>query len=201
MSKKLMIIGAGGHGRVVADIAAACGYEVDFLDDSENTSVKASGRLADYPKYIKTHDFALGIGNNFIRQKLTFELLNAGAVLPALVHPMAVVSKGATIGCASVVVAGAVINTGAKIGQGVIINTCSSVDHDCDVGDFSHISVGAHVAGTVRVGNRCMIAAGATVINNISVCDDVTVGAGAVVVRNIEKSGTYIGVPAKIVKE
>lgn len=93
--------------------------------------------------------------------------------------------------------AGVVINNAAKIGNGVIVNTCSSVDHDCKISDFVHISVGAHLAGTVTVGNRTMIGAGTTVINNITIGEDVAVGAGAVVIREIEEKGTYVGVPAR----
>lgn len=92
---------------------------------------------------------------------------------------------------------GVVINLGVKIGKGVIINTSSSVDHDCIVGDWSHIPVGTHVCGTVDIGKGCWIGARVTVSNNIKICDEVILGAGAVVVKDIENSGTYVGAPAK----
>ena len=93
--------------------------------------------------------------------------------------------------------AGAVINSDTKIGKGCIVNTGASVDHDGIVDDFVHISVGAHVAGTVRIGLKTWIGAGATVLNNLSICNNCMVGAGAVVIEDIDEKGTYIGVPAK----
>jgi acetyltransferase-like isoleucine patch superfamily enzyme len=96
--------------------------------------------------------------------------------------------------------AGAVINNRAKLGNGVIVNTCASVDHDCMIGDFCHISVGVHIAGTVNIGNEVFVCAGATVINNVNICCGCVIGAGAVVIKNIESVGTYLGVPAELKK-
>ena len=201
MSKKLMIIGAGGHGRVCADIAQSLGYKVFFLDDSCAESNSVLGKVCDFKKYIKTHEFFVAIGNNSVRQKISKELLENGAVIATLISPQAYVAKDVKVGAGTVVVAGAVVNSGAKLGDGVIINTCSSVDHDCEISDFVHVSVGSHIAGSVFIGQRTMTGAGSTVINNISVCRDVILGAGAVAVKNIEKRGTYIGVPATLIKE
>ena len=78
-----------------------------------------------------------------------------------------------------------------------IINTCASVDHDCIISDYVHVSVGAHIAGTVQIGAHTWIGAGATVSNNISICSDCMIGAGTVVVRDIYVSGKYVGVPAR----
>ena len=97
--------------------------------------------------------------------------------------------------------AGAVINPGTHIGKGCIINTCSSVDHDCIVGDYVHIAVGSHLCGTVIVGDGTWIGAGATVSNNVSICTNCIIGAGAVVVNDIKECGTYVGVPARRIKE
>ena len=93
--------------------------------------------------------------------------------------------------------AGAVINADVTIGKGVIINTCSSIDHDWIINDFSHISVGSHIAGTVEIGSNCFVCAGATVINNLKVCSNAIIGAGGTVINNIEESGTYVGTPTK----
>jgi sugar O-acyltransferase (sialic acid O-acetyltransferase NeuD family) len=93
--------------------------------------------------------------------------------------------------------AGAVVNPYTEIGQGCIINTCASVDHDCRIGDYVHVSVGAHVAGTVIIGDNSWVGAGATISNNIEIVEDCMIGAGAVVVKNIEESATYIGIPAR----
>ena len=104
------------------------------------------------------------------------------------------------IGDGTVVMAGAVINVSAKIGKGCIINTCASVDHDCVIENYVHIAVGAHVAGTSAIGDRTWIGAGATVSNNIRICDDCIIGAGAVVIKDIGQAGTYIGVPARMIR-
>ena len=200
MSKQLIIIGAGGHGRVAADIARLRGYRVDFLDDQMVANVNRIGVVADFAKYVETADFFVGIGSNPARKAVSQRLEKAGARIVNLIHPAAVVAEDVVLGKGVLAAPGAVINTGSRIEDGVIINTCASVDHDCLAGAFSHISVGSHLAGTVTVGELTMIGAGATVINNITVCDSCMIGAGAVVTKNIDIPGTYIGVPAKQIK-
>lgn len=200
MNKKLIIIGAGGHGRVIADIASKCNYsEILFLDDHAVTNEKVFvvGKTNDYMQFKKQGEFIIAIGNNLIREKIFNQLFENDICMATLIHPDAVVGNDVVIASGTVVMAGAVINSGTTIGKGCIINTCSSVDHDCKISDFCHISVGSHLAGTVKVGERTFIGAGATVINNVDICNDCMIGAGAVVVKNIEKSGTYVGVPAK----
>lgn len=203
--KNLVIIGASGHGKVVADIACRVGYSnIVFLDD--NDKLKKCGDFLilgccnEADKY-NTADFFVAIGNAKIRKKIQSEIKIKGLNVISLIHPSAVVAPNVKIGVGTVVMAGAVINPHVKVGEGCIINTCASVDHDSIVGDFSHISVGAHVAGTVKIGARTWIGAGATVKNNIDIVSDCMVGAGAVVVKNILESGTYIGVPAKKMKK
>lgn len=201
--KNLLIFGASGQGKVVADIAVLSGkYEkIAFLDDDKNK--KAFGNfeiLGDIQYAIHNKDefeVIVAIGNNEIRRKIQLELEKQGVSIATLIHPDAVIAKGVFIGEGSVVVAGAVVNPGAVIGKGCIVNTCSSVDHDSVVGDFVHISVGAHITGTVNVGDNTFVGAGATVINNINVCDNCIIGAGATVVENITETGTYVGVPAR----
>lgn len=195
MRNRLVIIGAGGHGRVVANIAMLNGYDdIVFLDDSPSVSV--AGPVKDFNKYLSA-DFVVAIGNNKIRKDIQQQLELEHANFVSLIHPRAVVSSDIKIGSGSVVMAGAVINPGAIIGNGVIINTCSSVDHDCMIADFVHISVGTHIAGNVSIGAETMVGAGATVINNVSVCENCLIGAGAVVVKDISCPDTYVGVPAK----
>ena len=198
---RLVIIGAGGHGRVIADIASkqAVYKELIFLDDSDsvNDKVSVTGKVSEVEQYITDSDFVVAIGNNRVRADIQNRLEKKGASFAILVHPNAVIGDRVELGRGTVVMAGAVINSCAKIGNGVIINTCSSVDHDCTIDDYTHVSVGAHIAGTVNVGKNVFICAGATVINNVDICDDCTVGAGAVVVGRISEAGTYIGVPAK----
>ena len=197
--KKVVIIGAGGHGRVVADIAKACGYEdIIFLDDAEKQI--SSGKVSDYKKYKDSYGFIVAIGNNVIREKIQTQLSQDKCEIVTFIHPNAVIGSDVSVGIGTVIMAGTVINTGARIGNGVIINTASSVDHDNVIGDYCHISVGAHLAGTVQVGMRTMIGAGATVINNVSICNECIIGASAAVVKNIEKTGVYVGIPARKLK-
>ena len=198
-----MILGAGGHGRVVAEIAQLSGKYTDiaFLDDK---APEASfpylymGKCEEFVDYLKDCDFFIAIGNVSIRRRLQTEVDEADGRIITLIHPSAIISKDVTIGKGTVVMAGAIVNTGAKIGDGVILNTASSVDHDCVVEDFCHVSVGAHLCGTVYLGAGTWIAAGATVINNVTVCPNCLVGAGATVTCDLVTSGTYMGTPAII---
>lgn len=196
--RTLIIIGAGGHGKVAADIARCMGYaDTAFLDDRSSDTLPIVGTSADMERYVGKADFFVAIGNASVRERLTESLTALGAAVVNLIHPRAVVASSATLGIGVMAAPGAVIGVDAVIGDGVIVNTLASVDHDSAVGAYSHIAVGANVAGTVHIGRRVMIGAGAAVINNIDITDDVTVGAGACVVCDLAESGTYIGVPAK----
>lgn len=194
--KKLIILGAGGHGHVVAETAEFLGYDVKFLDDSKTKDFDVIGKISDYKNYINDYSFFVAIGNNSLRRKLFSELDGNETKIVSLVHPNAFVSPKSKIGNGTIVMPGAVINIGVTIGDGCIINTCSSVDHDCSIADFAHISVGAHLAGNVKIGRETFVGAGATVINNVHICPECMIGAGATVVKDIVESGTYIGVPA-----
>lgn len=203
---RLVIIGASGHGKVIADIAVKCGYkDIVFLDDNENVKECAGfpvkGTTANVKEYQKW-DFIVAIGDAVVRENIYKNLEKHSFKIVSLIHPDAVISRRVNIGKGTVVMAGAVINSDTTIGKGCIVNTGASVDHDGVVEDFVHISVGAHVAGTVHIGLRTWIGAGAIILNNLNVCTDCMVGAGAVVIKNLDQPGTYIGVPAKqLVKE
>lgn len=197
--KKLAIIGASGHGKVIADIAVKNGYkEIVFLDDNPNAQECAGFRVVgpseDVDKY-SDYDVIVAIGNASIRKKMHKQV--GEYRLTTLIHPQSVISRRVTIGKGTVVMAGAIINSDTNIGEGCIINTGASVDHDCNIGDFVHVSVGAHVAGTVTIGDGTWIGAGTTVSNNIVICSECMIGCGAVVVSNISESGTYVGSPVR----
>lgn len=200
--KKLAIIGASGHGKVIADIAVKNGYEeIVFLDDNpelkECAGFPVVGTLEDIDKY-PDYDVIVAIGNACIRKKIQKQVGEDRLI--TLIHPQSVISRRVTIGQGTVIMAGAIINSDTKIGEGCIINTGASVDHDCSIGNFVHVSVGAHVAGTVIIGDGTWIGAGATVSNNVVICSECMIGSGAVVVSNIKEEGTYIGVPVKKMK-
>lgn len=201
--KPLIIIGAGGHGKCVADVAKALGYkDISFLDDNACGNVmdiKVAGKLSDANKFISNSDFFVAIGSNGVRCEITKKLVKAGANIVTLIHPSAIIGSCVEFGAGVVVMPGVVINNSTKVGDGVIVNTSASIDHDCVVGDYSHVSVGARVAGTVKIGKQVFLGVNCAVINNISVVDGVTIGAGAVVVKDIVKKGVYVGVPCRLI--
>ena len=201
--KQLVIIGASGHGKVIADIAKKNGYEeIVFLDDKDELSACGNypvvGKVDDFNKY--DCEFIVAIGNNAVREKIQNRLENSNKKIAILIHPNATIADDVGIGQGTVVMAGAIINPSVKIGKGCIINTCSSIDHECVLGNYCHVSVGAHLAGIVHLGNRVFVGAGVATAQCISISSDVTIGVGAAVVKNIEEKGTYVGVPAKRLK-
>lgn len=196
---KLIIIGASGHGKVVADIAKLNGYtDIVFLDDNDEVKECGGYPVVGNSNHVPEGEIFVAVGNARIRKMLMERY--ADRVQPVLIHPNAVIAEDVKIGAGTVVMAGAVVNPGAIIGKGAIINTCSSVDHDCTISDYVHISVGSHLSGTVNVGEVTWIGAGATVSNNVNICGKCMVGAGAVVIKDINEEGTYVGVPARKIK-
>ncbi|TAH67247.1 MAG: acetyltransferase [Anaerolineaceae bacterium] len=203
MRDKLLIIGASGHGKVVADIAIKMNkwQSIAFLDDDEtlkqSMGLEVIGKTSDVLKYIDEADFFVAIGNNTTRMRIQEELESNGLELVILIHPSSVIGTEVNIGSGSVVMAGVVINSSTVIGKGCIINTSSSVDHDNVIEDYVHISPGANLAGTVTVGRGSWLGIGSTISNNIKICNDCIIGAGAVVVKDITEPGTYVGVPVR----
>ncbi len=202
MNKRVVIIGAGGHGRVIADIAEANGdFVVGFLDDGNtpNDKVNVIGTGADAFKYCDGEtELFVAIGNCESRKKIMNGLPDAKWY--TAIHPSAVISPSAVIGVGTCIMPNVVVNNSAVIGKGVIVNTNASVDHDDVIGDYVHIACGACLAGAVNVEEGTWIGIGSTVINNISICSNVMIGAGAVVVKDITEEGTYVGIPAKKIK-
>lgn len=203
MKCKLLIIGANGHGKVVADIALKMNkwQSIAFLDDDKNIKssmgIEVIGKSADAIKYISDHNIFVGIGNNTVREKIQEELKDMGASIPTLIHPTAIIGKDVKLGIGTVVMGGVVINCCSTIGNGCIINTGSTVDHDNLIEDFVHISPGAHLAGTVRVGKGSWLGIGSIVSNNLEIISGCMVGAGSIIVKDITESGTYVGSPAR----
>lgn len=205
--KRLAILGASGHGKVVADCAQLCGWEgVCFFDDAWpdkhiNGHWKIVGDTQALLSRAAEFDGVLiAIGHNATRRAKLQAVLSAGARVPVLVHPSATLSPYASIGAGSVLFAGAVVNVDAQISIGAIINTGATVDHDCVLGEAVHVSPGAHLAGGVMVGNSSWIGVGASVRQLIRIGSDVMVGAGAAVVSDVSDGCTVAGVPAKVLR-
>jgi len=195
--KKVIIIGAGGHGRVIADIVTLSGDVVlGFLDDKdagEFTGITILGKLTDIDRYKQEASFIVGIGDNQVRKKImeSFDVDWYTAI-----HPSAVIASDVEVAEGTAFMANAVINTGSKIGRGVIVNTSATVDHDSVLANYVHISPGAHLGGTVNIGSETWIGLGTVVLNNVDICEACIVGAGSLVLKKIIQSGIYFGVPA-----
>jgi len=198
MSEQVIVIGGGGHAKVVMDCIQTAGDTVvgildDLLEKSQLVlGVPVLGTIKEYTQYIDKK-FIIAIGNNQIRHRIAESLPVAWYTA---VHPHATVSSHATIGAGSVVMARTVIQAEAVIGCHCIINSGAIVEHDNVLSDFVHISPGAMLGGTVTIGADTHVGIGAVIKNNIAICSGCVIGAGAVVVKNITESGVYVGVPA-----
>lgn len=210
-SGTLLVYGASGHGKVVAEAALQSGWKViGFGDDDPgkrgalllDLAVCAVGR-EEAVKVCQREDasFVVAIGDNSARRRVYRDLKDAGLTPACLVHPAATVSSRASLGAGTVVFAGVVVNPDTKVGEDVILNTCCSLDHDNWIGDHVHVSPGAHLGGGVRVGEGTHIGLGAAVRNNLTIASWVTIGMGSVVLRDLPGGVVAYGVPARVVKE
>lgn len=205
MTKDVIIIGAGGHAKVIADIIEKSGDNlIGFLDDNEEiqnkviyNNKKVLGKTSDCLRY-KDKVFIIGIGNNKVR-KLINEQYNLNWY--TAIHPTAIIANNVEIGHGTAIMAGAIINPCTKIGNHCIINTKVSIDHDNNIENYVHISPGSTLCGTVTIEELNWICTGVTIINNIIIKKNNVIGAGTVVVKNIEENNkTYVGIPAKKLK-
>lgn len=203
MKDKLIIIGASGHGKVVADIAIKMNKweNIAFLDDDETIKscmgFDVIGKSSDVIKYKNEADFFVAIGNNATREKVQEKLMDEGLNVVSLIHPSATIGNDVEISIGTAIMAGTVINSSTRIGKGCIINTSSSLDHDNYIENYVHISPGVRTAGTVKVGKGSWLGIGSVVSNNVNICSGCKVGAGAVVVNDITEPGTYVGIPVR----
>lgn len=207
MNKKVIIIGAGGQGKVIADIIKCNRDEViGFLDDHEIDQLNeysVLGKVNDAPKFMnQEYYFIVAIGNARIRKQIIEKLRGFGARLYIAIHPSSVIANDVIIGEGCAVMANVVINSCSSIGVGCIINTSSTVDHDCNIMDYVHVAPGSHLSGTVSVCEGTWLGVGSIVSNNLRISggntdNPIMIGAGAVVVHDINCSGTYVGLPAR----
>lgn len=201
----LYILGASGHGKVVADIAEQLGFTVKFYDDDYPNKVQIEhwpifGTCNDLVSLKNNCNAIVAIGNNNIREEKQAILSKYGFNMVTLIHPNAVVSQYATIGRGSVIVAGAIINAFATVGNACIINTGATVGHDCIIDGFTHICPNVALAGGVAVGSKSWVGIGSQVKQLVTIGDNCLIGAGSTVVKNIPDNVTAFGSPAVVIK-
>ena len=205
--KALAILGASGHGKVVAETAELLGWSsICFFDDaypekSEHSKWLILGNTPDLIANHKSYDGVhVAIGDNRTRQEKTLRLKENEVMITSIIHPKAELSSSSTIGDGTAVFANVVVNAEVKIGEGTILNTSCSIDHDTLIGDYSHVSPNVGVAGHVVLGQRCWLGIGSTVIQCITIGDDTVIGAGSVVLQDIPAETTAVGVPCKVIR-
>lgn len=207
MRKKVVIIGAGGHAKVIADIIEKSGDEiVGFLDDNKEigtTIIKEYKVIGDLNNRFamavtkENLEFIIAIGDNRKREEISH---SPNLKFYTAIHPSTQIGLDVEIQEGTVVMANSCINSSAKIGKHCIINTGSIIEHDNIIEDCVHISPNAALGGTVKIGENTHVGIGSIVKNNITICQNCIIGAGAVVVKDILEEGTYVGVPARGMK-
>jgi sugar O-acyltransferase (sialic acid O-acetyltransferase NeuD family) len=198
---RLVVIGAGGHAKMLIEAARATWDDIVVVDDDPTlTGSHIVGcRIVGGCDWIGGQDCStiVAVGSNPIRGRLLDKLSDEGSRIITIVHPMAFVSPSAELGVGVFVGAGAMVGADARLSRGTIINTAASVDHDCVIGDCAHIGPGAHLCGNVTIGARTLVGVGASAVPGVKVGDDCRIGAGAAVIGDVTNGATVVGVPAR----
>lgn len=204
--KCLAILGAGGHGKVVAELALAAGWDaVDFYDDASPVKseiddfVVHGGLNRLLEKSTSYRGFHVAISENKTRLNVLRKLRGANLCCPNIIAPSAVISSTVKLGSGISIMANVVVNAHTIIADGVILNTSCSVDHDCKIASGVHISPGAHLAGGVSVGSCSWIGIGSNIIQGKVIGENSIIGAGSVVIRDVPGNVCAVGVPTKII--
>jgi sugar O-acyltransferase (sialic acid O-acetyltransferase NeuD family) len=200
----ILILGAGGHGKVVADILCCAGEPVlGFLDDDPATwgatrlGLPVLGGIATFREHAPG-GLILGMGSIAARRKIVGLLGGeARGLWCNAIHPRAIVARSVQLGNGIAVMAGVVVNPDAALGDHSVVNTGATVDHDCTIGAYAHVGPGAHLAGSVRVGRAVFVGIGASVTQGLAIGDGAIIGAGSVVIDPVPAHATVKGIPAR----
>ncbi|HEU4369325.1 MAG TPA: NeuD/PglB/VioB family sugar acetyltransferase [Methylomirabilota bacterium] len=202
MAPRLLILGAGGHGRAVADLAQACGFAVAGFTEPSGAGPDVVGTDDDLPELgarLSLEGGVVGVGATALgRRRALYERLGAaGLAAPALLHPRATASPSARLGAGTAVFAGSVLGRGVEIGANAVLYSAVVAEHDCRIGDHAWLSPGVVLAGGVTVEPGAFVGAGAVVVPGVTIGCDAVVAAGAVVVEDVRAGVTVVGVPAR----
>lgn len=209
MPERLVILGAGGHAKMVIEAARTQGlYEpalcLAHVDDlvPHVLGVAVEPETDERLHSLQQQGFHafVAVGSNRLRRKLCHKLVELGMPLATIISSQAWVSPSASVGAGTVIMPGAIIGADTKLGRGAIVNTAASIDHDGSVGDFVHIAPGVHLAGCVTIGEASFLGVGVNVIPERNVGSGSTIGAGAVVVRDVPDNQVWVGCPARFLK-
>lgn len=196
----MIIYGASGHGKVVADILDSNLVQIDaVVDDNPEVQEFLTRQVQHtFSEEMLEKETIFAIGDNKIRKRVAGDF--KGKVASALVHSSAVVSKNCTVENGTVVMANACINAAAKVGRHAIINTGAVVEHDVELEDFVHVSPGAVITGNVFVGEGTQVGAGAVIIPGVKIGKWCVIGAGSVIIKDVPDFATVVGNPGKVLK-
>jgi len=209
--KKIVVLGGGGHAKIVITILKKTNkYKITGYTDCEDKGqILGINYLGDDSILIelksknKNCTAVIGVGSVKVDEKrkiIKEKLERLGFELPVIISPEAIINEEVEIGRGTVVMDGAIIDSGSKIMEAVIINKSSTIGHDCIIGNYTHVALGATLGGSVEVGENCLIGIGANIIQYVKITKDCLIGAGATVVNDILEPGNYIGIPAKKIK-
>jgi len=208
--RDIIVVGGGGHAKVVISILKKSGYAVKGYSDKQDRGVILGvpylgndSVLQDIAMHQLGQSAIIGIGKidvSQIRLDLQNRMGTMGFDFPVVCSPHAIVNESVTLGPGTAIFDGVVINSGTKIGRACILNTGSTIDHDCLIGENVHVAPGVTLSGGVTIGAHSIVGTGANVIQSISICAGCLIGAGAVVVRDVTEPGTYVGSPARRIK-
>lgn len=214
--KRIIVIGCGGHAKVVLDALQTMGTPADALviEESQREQATSLAGLFDVKQILTDRMLLAGsdrqsaalvngvgsVADTLLRKRIHETFLAAGFRFAEVIHPSAVVSRHAQLDQGAQIMAGAILHAGASIGANVIINTGALVDHDCCIGAHTHVAPAAALSGGVQIGQGCHIGTGACIIQGVQIGDGCVIGAGAVVIRNVESNQTVVGVPARVIR-